>query len=811
MEAEIAELRRRLAESEAENARLRQRNESHMHVPTGSERTSAAGTDLLFTAAEKTRMPQIVTDPNLPDNPIVFANRAFQELCGYGAEDLIGKNCRFLQGLDTDPADVAKVRDAIAARRDVVVEILNYHRDGTPFRNELYVSPVYDAEGNLQYFFASQLDVTRFRTEESLLAESETRYRTLFEAIDAGFCIVEMRFDASGKAVDYRFVEVNPAFEAQTGLKDITGRWVSEAVPGLEQSWHDAYGRVATTGDPIRFESGAVAMGRWFDVHALRIGDPARRRVAVLFNDITHRREIESRLETTARERTDERDMVWRTSRDLFLVCGFDGRYRAVNPAWTETLGWSAEELVGAEFGRFIAPEDRATVDGVFDDLVNGLDLHALDVRLVTKDGGVRWISWHAYPRGDHFYAVGRDVTERKALEEQLRQSQKLEAVGQLTGGVAHDFNNLLTVIKSSTDLLKRPNLPEERRTRYVDAISDTVARAAKLTGQLLAFARRQALQPEVFDVGRGVGSVADMVRTLTGARIQVETVIELFRDAQGREHPCLIDADPSQFDTALVNMVVNARDAMDGEGRLTIRVRPAEKVPSVRAHPARHGDFVAVSITDTGAGIADHDLERIFEPFFTTKVVGQGTGLGLSQVFGFAKQSGGEIVAESRLGHGTTFTLYLPRAAGKAVVAGEEIEPETLADGHGTGVLLVEDNHEVGAFASQALTELGYRTVWATDAEKALVELGKAPNRFEIVFSDVVMPGMNGIELAEEIRRRMPDMPVVLASGYSHVLAEHGTHGFELLRKPYSVADLSRILRLAVERRTVTARGIRR
>ncbi|MGY6284636.1 PAS domain S-box protein [Methylorubrum extorquens] len=800
MEAEIADLRRRLVEAEAEIARLRARNESHTHVPTGGERTSAAGTDLLFTAAEKTRMPQIVTDPNQPDNPIVFANRAFQELCGYRAVDLIGKNCRFLQGPGTDPADVAKVRDAITARRDVVVEILNYHRDGTPFRNELYISPVFDAEGELRYFFASQLDVTRFRTEETRLADSETRYRTLFDAIDAGFCIVEMRFDATGQAVDYRFVEVNPAFEAQTGLKDVAGRWVSEAIPGLERFWLEAYGRVATTGEAARFESGAVAMGRWFDVHALRIGEPASRRVAILFTDITHRREIEHRLEATARDRTDERDMVWRTSRDLFLVCGFDGLYRAVNPAWTETLGWSEDDLVGASFNDYILAHDQPTVAAVFDDLLAGIDLHALDVRLRTKDGGFRWVSWHAYPRGDHFYAVGRDVTERKALEDQLRQSQKLEAVGQLTGGVAHDFNNLLTVIKSSTDLLRRPNLAEERRARYVDAISDTVGRAAKLTGQLLAFARRQALQPEVFDVGRGVSSVSEMVGTLTGSRIGVETTVEFFRDAQGGEHRLFVDADPSQFDTALVNMVVNARDAMAGEGELRIRVRPAETVPPVRAHPARHGDFVAVSISDTGTGIAPDVLDRIFEPFFTTKGVGQGTGLGLSQVFGFAKQSGGEVVVTSEVGRGTTFTLYLPRASVPAVVEEGPHDLAPLAEGHGTCVLVVEDNPEVGAFATQALKELGFSTVWATDGEKALAEIERIPFRFEVVFSDVMMPGMNGVELAGEIRRRRPNIPVVLTSGYSDVLAAEGTHGFDLLRKPYSVADLSRILRRAIQ-----------
>ena len=212
-----------------------------------------------------------------------------------------------------------------------------------------------------------------------------------------------------------------------------------------------------------------------------------------------------------------------------------------------------------------------------------------------------------------------------------MRQSQKLEAVGQLTGGVAHDFNNLLTVIKSSTDLLKRPNLSEDRRARYIGAISDTVDRAAKLTGQLLAFARRQALRPEVFDAGRSVRAIGEMVGTLTGARIEVAIRVG--------DAPCHIRADPSQFDTALVNMAVNARDAMGGEGRLTIAVDAVDFVPAMRAHPALTGDYVRIALTDTGSGIPPDQVERIFEPFFTTKGVGQGTGLGLSQVIGFVKQ----------------------------------------------------------------------------------------------------------------------------------------------------------------------------
>ncbi|TNC09081.1 PAS domain S-box protein [Methylobacterium terricola] len=795
MDAEIERLRQRERELEARVARLEAERGDGLRRPDRGERTSAASTDLLFTAAEKTRMPQIITDPNLPDNPIVFANRAFQNLCGYDAAELIGRNCRFLQGPGTDPADVAKVRDAIAARRDVVVEILNYHRDGTPFRNELYVSPVFDPDGGqLRYFFASQLDVTRFRTTEGVLAESEARYRTLFDAVDSGFCIIEMRFDADGRAVDYRFVEVNPAFAAQTGLHDAAGHWVSELIPGLERSWFDTYGEVARTGQPVRFESGSIAMGRWYDVHALRIGEPEQHRVAILFNDITDRRRLESHLEATAQERADERDMVWRASRDLFVVCGFDGVFRKANAAWTETLGWDVADIMGTRFDAFVHPDDYAQAAAAFERISAGLPLHDIDVRVRTKDGGYRWLSWNAIPRDDHYYAAGRDITERRALEEQLRQSQKLEAVGQLTGGVAHDLNNLLTVIKSSTDLLKRPNLAEERRLRYVSAISDTVDRAAKLTGQLLAFARRQALRPEIFAANRAVVALADMVGTLTGARIQVELDLP-----DGERRDLHINADPSQFDTALVNLVVNARDAMDGEGRLRIGLRRASRIPAVRAHPPQHGDYLAVSISDTGAGIAPENLERIFEPFFTTKVVGQGTGLGLSQVFGFAKQSGGEVIVESKVGEGTTFTLYLPRIAG-AEAANPAVEPEALAEGHGTCVLVVEDNLDVGAFAQQALRELGYSTVWATDADKALAEIERIPFRFEVVFSDVVMPGMNGVELATEIRRRRPDLPVVLTSGYSDVLAAEGTHGFDLLRKPYSVTDLSRVLRRAVQ-----------
>ena len=498
-------------------------------------------------------------------------------------------------------------------------------------------------------------------------------------------------------------------------------------------------------------------------------------------------------LEHQVLERSAELKHLWDISPDLMLVIDFDGVFRKVNPAWTTLLGYRPEELVGHHVSEFVLFEDNARTTEAYESAAEG-GMPRVRNRYRHKDGSTRWISWVAAPSGGLTYATGRDVTAQVRAEERLaaaqdvlRQSQKMEAVGQLTGGVAHDFNNLLTVIKSSTDLLKRPGLPEERRIRYVGAISDTVDRAAKLTAQLLAFARRQSLKPEVFDAGHSVRAISEMMATLTGSRIAIELRLP--------DEAVFVNVDPSQFDTALVNMAVNARDAMEGEGRIVIAVRAADSMPAVRSHPAVDGEFVAVSVVDTGAGIPADRIERIFEPFFTTKDVGQGTGLGLSQVFGFAKQSGGEIIVESRVGTGSTFTLFLPRADA-APAPSDEGEPEPLMDGHGTRVLVVEDNVEVGSFATQSLAELDYVTVWAANAEEALAELDKDASRFDVVFSDVVMPGMNGIDLAHRIREQHHDLPVLLTSGYSHVLARNGTYGFELLHKPYSVEQLSRLLR---------------
>ncbi len=408
---------------------------------------------------------------------------------------------------------------------------------------------------------------------------------------------------------------------------------------------------------------------------------------------------------------------------------------------------------------------------------------------------GQRHVERQLQALNDHLeQRVAEEVAERAVAEEALRQAQKMEAVGQLTGGVAHDFNNLLTIIRSSVEFLRRPDLDEERRRRYLDAVSNTIDRAAKLTGQLLAFARRQALKPEVFDVGDRLDSISDMLDSVTGARIRVVTELP--------EAPCFVRADASQFETALVNMAVNARDAMDGEGTLTLRLEAGGPMPPIRGHAGAAGPFIAVSVIDTGSGIAPGNLARIFEPFFTTKEVGKGTGLGLSQVIGFAKQSGGDVSVQSAVGEGTAFTLYLPQAPAPAAEAAPRIEEAGPGEETGLCILVVEDNLEVGRFCTQILEDLGHTPVWAENAEAALAEWQKDLDRFDAVFSDVVMPGMGGIELARFIRARQPALPVVLTSGYSHVLAQDDTHGFELLRKPYSAEELARVIRTTVRKR---------
>jgi PAS domain S-box-containing protein len=460
-----------------------------------------------------------------------------------------------------------------------------------------------------------------------------------------------------------------------------------------------------------------------------------------------------------------------------------DGRVTNWNTGAEAIKGFTADEIVGEHFSRFYTQEDRAA----------GEPQRALAVALsegkyeneaqrVRKDGTPFWASVVIDPifdeTGEHvgFAKITRDITARHQAQLELEearaalfQSQKLQALGALTGGVAHDFNNHLTVIRGSAELLQRAELPEEKRRRYLDAIIDTVDRAATLTSHLLAFGRRQSLHPEVMDLNICLDALAEVLSRTLGSTVDV--VLKLAPDLW------LVEADPTHLETAILNAAINARDAMPSGGRITI---------STANCPDENGDMVCVSVTDTGEGMPQDVIDRAFEPFFTTKPVGKGTGLGLSQIHGFAAQTGGHTEIESAPGKGTTIKLVLPRTEKALAFTGSSgFAPEIP---EGLNVLLVEDNDQVREFADHLLREMHCRVISVAGPREALAALKKGD--VDVLFSDVVMPEMSGVELARIARKQIPDLPILLATGYSEEVSDDAATEFEVIRKPYG-ADL--------------------
>ena len=670
-------------------------------------------------------------------------------------------------------------------------------------------------------------------TELALIREVTERCWAHIERVgaEAGLRVSEGRLRALVNATSDAVFRLSPDWQEMRQL-DGRGFLADTAQPSLR--WLDRYVEPADRPEVSAAIDDAIRRKSLFEIeHRVRradgsVGWTLSRAVPVTdahgavvewfgtASDVTFRHEAEARLrESEARLRTLTDIVpafVWFASPD--------GCLHFLNDRWCAYTGLSLEASLPDGWIAAVHPDDRARTAAIWSDARERGVTYEIEVRYRRHDGAYRWYVARAEPLRDPsglittWFGTSTDIHDRKLAEEGLRElnetlesrvvertsellkaeealrhSQKMEAVGQLTGGVAHDFNNLLTIIRSSVDFLRRPDLPEARKARYLDAMSGTVDRAAKLTGQLLAFARRQALDPQVFDLGERLRAIADLLDTMTGARIRIVTEIP--------DAACFVRADLSQFETALVNMAVNARDAMEGEGTLTLGLACGGALPPIRGHRASAQPFAAIALSDTGSGIAPGVLDRIFEPFFTTKEIGKGTGLGLSQVFGFAKQSGGNVTVESALGRGTTFTLYLPEVAVGTVPEDAAATAEPLSPvGSGQRVLVVEDNVEVGTFATQILEDLGYETTWTANAEEALERLGADGSGFDVVFSDVVMPGMGGFALAQELRHRLPHLPVLLASGYSQVLAQDQNHGFKVLHKPYSAEQLGHLLR---------------
>lgn len=479
-------------------------------------------------------------------------------------------------------------------------------------------------------------------------------------------------------------------------------------------------------------------------------------------------RDVTAQIEQAAAlaEQTKERDRVWLNSRDILVIGSAIGEIEVVNPAWTSVLGYEAEESIGVSFRDLVLPEDLEATELAVEAAGSGAELNNFQNRYRAKDGTARWISWRTRSEDGKIYGYGRDITadkERDAeldrAQEALRQSQKMEAMGQLTGGVAHDFNNLLTPIVGSLDMLQRRGIGNEREQRLIDGAIQSAERAKLLVQRLLAFAKRQPLQIDTVSVPELVRNMADLVASTTGPNITVTVDID--------EKLPLVLAESNQLEMALLNLSVNARDAMPDGGTLHISATAATN--RLNQNPdLPDGAYVVLKVTDTGSGMDEETLARATEPFFSTKGVGKGTGLGLSMVHGLVSQLGGALQVESQFGSGTTVSLWLPQSKETATPSRVHAALSASNSAGGT-VLLVDDEELVLMSTADMLGELGYTVVEACSGEAALqlVDAGLKP---DILITDHLMPGMNGVELARAVQDRDKSVHVLVASGYAEI-----------------------------------------
>jgi PAS domain S-box-containing protein len=653
----------------------------------------------------------------------------------------------------------------------------------------------------------------RVRERTAELRESELHYHTLFDAIDEGFCVAEMMFDEEERPVDCRFLETNPSFEELTGLKSARGRKMSDLVAGQGKYWVEVYGRVALTGEPARFQgAGEGGAMRWHDAYVFRFGQPENRRVGVVLNDITEQKAAEEALR---RAGAYNRSLI-EASLDPLVMIDRDGRISDVNAATEQVTGYSREELVGADFSDYFTNPERAKAVYmmVFDKgLVRD---YPLEIR--HRDGTITPVLYNASVYRDDsgsvigVFAAARDVSDQQRLQTQLRQAQKMEALGTLSGGIAHDFNNMLAAIIGFTEIIK-DHLPKEGRERhYAQRVLEAGIRGRDLVKQMLTFSRQTEQERKPLRLS---SIVKESVKLL---RASIPSTIDI-RLKTGSETG-LILGDPVQVQQVLMNLATNAAFAMrENGGTLDVElsdfvVAPATEVAAATGVAAmadvvsignpggiEPGSYMRLTVRDSGTGIPREIMDRIFDPFFTTKRVGEGTGLGLSVVLGIVKQAHGHITVESAPGEGSTFSVYFPKAPEETTAEGAPADDEIP-----TGfehVLFVDDEEALVEMGEELLAELGYEVTVRTSSREALALFRLRPKTFDIVVTDQTMPDLTGVQLASEILSIRPDVPIVLCTGFSHTVTEEsakaaGIRGFVM--KPLTKKELARTVRRVLD-----------
>jgi PAS domain S-box-containing protein len=785
---------------------------------------SAPSHDPFAAAVRATRMPMLITDPHGPDNPIIFANAAFTKLTGYTRDEVLGQNCRFLQGPETDRADVAKIRDAIEHRVAIEVDLLNYKKNGERFWNRLLISPVFDEDGRLTYFFASQFDVTLERERLRDLGEALRRREQMLDALVRSSSEVRYRISADWSRL-YQLSGGDFLADTTSASTD----WIETYIPpedrgalraeierairtktsySLEHRVYLADGSVGWASSravPVLNEEGRIT--EWYgaatDISERKQAEAASRDLTLSLGRQVADRTAEMRLYG---------DIIQSSAAP---ICAFDTGYRliAFNQAHSDEFYriFGHRVQVGEVFPDLFPPDQGAVIRGFMARALAG------ECYTVTEEFGdpdfakPAWEVSYSPLRDGEGRVIGafhfaKDISDRlraeaelAATQEALRQSQKMEAVGQLTGGLAHDFNNLLAGISGSLELMQT-RLAQGRFKdveRYMAAAQGASKRAAALTHRLLAFSRRQTLDPRPTNVDRLARGMHDLIQRTVGPGIALEVV------ESPEAWPALVD--PSQLENALLNLCLNARDAMPEGGRITVETANRTlDARTARRHDMPEGEYVRLRVTDTGTGMAHEVIARVFEPFFTTKPLGQGTGLGLSMIYGFAQQSGGQVRIASTLGEGTTVSLYLPRHKG-AVPGDDEtgIAAALPRSAQGETVLVVDDEPTVRMLVTDILEDLGYTAIEAGDSAAGLKVL-RSDVRIDLLVTDVGLPGgMNGRQMAEAARETRPDLKVLLITGYAETtILGHGSlgPGMAVLTKPFSIEAMAARIRSMIE-----------
>jgi PAS domain S-box-containing protein len=769
-------------------------------------------------ARERERLIEIMestTDgvsTSTPDGWILYMNRAGRRLLGLGDdEDLSTLRVRDLHPPEAAQAIVDECIPEAVAKGSCLYETLLLRRDGT----EIPVSQVILSHklpnGAVEYLSTIVRDMTDRIVVGKALAESEEKFRSIIQASPMGVHMYELKAD--GRLV---FIGANPAADELLGVDNsqFIGKTIEEAFPSLVGSEvPERYRRAAAEGTPwrtsqINYEDERIAGA--FEVQAFQTS-PGR--MAAMFLDITNRLQAEQALRESERRYRE----LFESMAQGVVYHSAEGRIVMANPAAERIFGLSQDDMIGRtsmdprwralrEDGSELPGQDQPAMES----LRTGRPANAVMAVFNEADETFHWIDMYATPQfreGEstpyQVFTTFTDITERRLahrrraeLEQQLRQAQKMEAVGQLAGGIAHDFNNLLTTIAGYSELMWEEGALDDQLRADLGEIRKAADRASALTQQLLAFSRKQIISPRVLDLNTRVQEDQNLIGRLIGETIDLNLDLN--------SEPCLVEADPTQIDQILINLAVNARDAMSGGGQLSIstgRMKLDEEfcrsVPDLEP-----GEFAALTVSDNGHGMNEETLSRIFEPFFTTKDYGKGTGLGLSTVYGIVKQNGGAIKISSQLNVGTTVRVFLPRVD----AAPEDPSQDTkLADLLGSEtILLVEDEESVRSLTDKLLKSRGYRVLRADSPEGAAQIARDYDGEIDLLLTDVVMPRMNGRELFHQMKKLRPRIKVLYMSGYAEdVIAKHGVleRDTSFVSKPFTAMTLAAKVREALKK----------